>query len=271
MAGSGAFKREGGSDVWELLNAPLPGGDIPALAGDRDTAMWNLRVPVGLEKGARFTYTDDRGREMTVRIVGTLPHRKTVLQGRLLISLENFTSRFPGTAGWRYLLVDAPEGRENETGEILERALSRYGADVVPAAQYLESYYQVENTYLSVFLVLGGLGVILGTAGLGVVVLRNALERRGELALLTAVGFSPSQVRILLVLEHLVLLVYGVFLGSFSALAAVRPALTASGSALPWAALGWIVAAITLVGALSIASAARIVTRGNIVRELGRE
>jgi putative ABC transport system permease protein len=271
MSDRDAFNSNGGEDVWRLLDEPLPGGEIPALAGDRDTAMWNLRVPVGREKGARFRYTDDRGREMFVKIVGTLPHRKTVLQGKLLISLGNFTMYFPGTGGWRYFLVDArPEGAE-ETGKVLERALSRYGADVVPTARYLESYYQVENTYLAVFFVLGGLGVILGTVGLGAVVLRNALERRGELALLMAVGYSRVEVRRLLVMEHLVLLLSGVMLGTAAALVAVRPALAASGGSLPWTALGGIVTAIAAVGTVSILVAARTATGESIVRALGRE
>jgi putative ABC transport system permease protein len=271
MSGRGAFNREGGEDVWRLLDEPLPGGEIPALAGDRDTAMWNLRVPVGIEKGARFIYMDDRGREVVVRLVGALPQRKTVLQGKLLISLENFTRLFPNTAGWRYLLVDAPPDEVKQADKTLQQALSRYGADVVPAAQYLESYYQVENTYLTVFLVLGGLGVILGTVGLGAVVLRNALERQGELALLTAVGFSRNEVRRLLVVEHLVLLVSGMLLGTVSALVAVRPALVSSGSALPWAALGWVASAIVGIGALSILGAVRLATSESIVHSLSKE
>jgi putative ABC transport system permease protein len=270
MSGRGAFNK-GSEDVWRLLQEPLPGGDVPALAGDRDTAMWNLRVPVGVEKGERFTYTDDRGREVVVRLVGTLPHRKTVLQGKLLISLENFTKHFPDTGGWQYLLVDAKARDADKTKEVLQGALSRYGADVVPAARYLESYYQVENTYLTVFLVLGGLGVILGTIGLGAVVLRNALERQGELALLTAVGYSRSEVRRFLVIEHLVLLGSGMFLGTVCALVAVRPALVSSGSALPWAALGWLASAIVGVGVLSILGAVRLATSESIVHSLSKE
>jgi ABC-type antimicrobial peptide transport system permease subunit len=35
--------------------------------------------------------------------------------------------------------------------------------------------------------------LLLGSAGLGVVVLRNVLERRGELGLLSAVGFRRRE------------------------------------------------------------------------------
>ena len=46
----------------------------------------------------------------------------------------------------------------------------------------LAAFQEVQNTYLSIFQLLGGLGLLLGTVGLGMVVLRNALERRSELA-----------------------------------------------------------------------------------------
>ena len=64
--------------------------------------------------------------------------------------------------------------------------------EVTPAVRRLAAFNAVQNTYLSTFQVLGGLGLLLGSVGLGVVVLRNVLERRGELALLLAVG-SPAE------------------------------------------------------------------------------
>src|SRR5208283_667196 len=75
------------------------------------------------------------------------------------------------------------------------------------------------------FQVLGGLGLLLGSAGLGVVVLRNVLERRGELALLAAVGFAPRILRRLVVVEHAVLLALGMALGMAAAVLALLPVL----------------------------------------------
>ena len=50
----------------------------------------------------------------------------------------------------------------------------------------IAAFHRVENTYLSTFQSLGALGLLLGTAGLAAVLLRNVLERRRELALLRA-------------------------------------------------------------------------------------
>ena len=52
-----------------------------------------------------------------------------------------------------------------------------FGADATGTAERLAQFHRVENTYLSTFQALGGLGLILGTMGLATVLLRNVLER----------------------------------------------------------------------------------------------
>ncbi len=104
----------------------------------------------------------------------------------------------------------------------------------MPTVNRLKEFYAVESTYLAMFLVLGGLGLLLGSVGMGVVVLRNILERRGELALLRAVGYPSVQVRQVILAEQWLLLGAGLTVGIFSSLAAMWPALPASGVRLPY-------------------------------------
>ena len=59
----------------------------------------------------------------------------------------------------------------------------------------LASFYEVTNTYLSVFGVFGALGMITGIAGLGFVLLRNYNYRRREFALMLATGFNVKKIR----------------------------------------------------------------------------
>ena len=78
----------------------------------------------------------------------------------------------------------------------IEDALTDFGADAIGTAERLAAFHRVENTYLSTFQTLGGLGLLLGTVGLATVLLRNALERRRELALLGAVGLPARPLRL---------------------------------------------------------------------------
>ena len=74
----------------------------------------------------------------------------------------------------------------------LESTLAEEGFDVVDAREQLAQFLAVQNTYLSTFQSLGALGLLLGTIGLAVVQLRSVLERRGELALMRAGGFTAD-------------------------------------------------------------------------------
>jgi len=99
-------------------------------------------------------------------------------------------------------LVDTPPGGTEPARKGLLEHMERVGMTAVPATSRLLEFYSVEATYLAMFLALGGLGLVLGTLGMGIVVLRNVLERRRELALLRCVGFSARQVTRVIVAEH---------------------------------------------------------------------
>src|SRR5712691_9678820 len=106
-------------------------------------------------------------------------------------------------------LIDAPSNSVAQVSATLGRALQDVGLELMPAAQRLAAFNAVQNTYLNTFQVLGGLGLLLGSMGLGVVVLRNVLERRGELGLLQAVGFTRRSIFQLILGEHAALLGLG--------------------------------------------------------------
>jgi hypothetical protein len=252
----------GASKPWLLLDQP--GDAIPAI-GDEATITWALHKKIG----DTVTYTDEQGKPFTVRLAGSVAN--SILQGSLIISESAFTRHFPGETGWRMFLIDAPPGNAAAAGAELSRALRDRGLELTPAIDRLNAFNAVQNTYLDTFEVLGGLGLLLGSAGLGVVVLRNVLERRGELALLAAVGFGPRVLRRLVVSEHAVLQCLGLLLGVAAAALAVLPALLSPSGQLSYGAL---VATLILVFASGIFwtwAAARLALRGEILQALRNE
>jgi ABC-type antimicrobial peptide transport system permease subunit len=145
--------------------------------------------------------------------------------------------------------------------EHLTRQLGDRGLELIPAAQRLAEFNAVENTYLSIFQVLGGLGVLLGSAGLGIVVARNVFERRREFGLLEAVGFTPRLLRRLVFAEHRWLIAGAVGIGAVSALVAVWPRLAAQSSGLPWRGIATLILGMALLGAFWAWLATRIALR----------
>jgi ABC-type lipoprotein release transport system permease subunit len=218
-----AFESGEGESIWQLLYLDLPDGAIPALVGDSDTAMWTLRKKTGVDKGDVLVYQDETGGEVPIKLVGKLPMRLSVFQGSVLISQESFTRLFPSEDGYRMFLVDASPEEASDVATQLSRKFDRYGLDAIPALDRLMEFYAVEITYLAMFVVLGGLGLAVGGIGMGVVVLRNLIERRGELATLEALGFTRGTLLKTLYSEYGFLVLAGLGIGGISAAVAMLP------------------------------------------------
>src|SRR5262249_32885118 len=150
--------------------------------------------------------------------------------------------------GYRFFLIDAPNETSSKVEASLEERLSVFGFDVMSAPNRLDAFHKGENTYLSTFQSLGGLGLLLVTVGVGGVLFRNLLERKSEFALLRAVGYNSKHFAKLVVAENAFLLFCGLSLGTLCALVAIAPALIARGSSLPVASLGLLLLAVVTVG-----------------------
>jgi ABC-type antimicrobial peptide transport system permease subunit len=78
---------------------------------------------------------------------------------------------------------------------------------------------------LSIFTLLGILALILGTVGLGIVLIRNIIERAGEIGLFKAVGFGPVHIFRIFFLEYFFLIGVGILAGFLAAILATLPGL----------------------------------------------
>jgi ABC-type antimicrobial peptide transport system permease subunit len=168
-------------------------------------------------------------------------------------------------------LVDAPTERTPEVARALEAGLGDVGFDATEAGERLAGFHRFENTYLATFETLGALGLLLGTVGLATVLLRNALERRRELALLRAVVFRPDHLTLLVTAENALLLLLGLATGTACALVAIAPAVAARGGQFPVASLLGLLAAVLITGLSSSRLAAAVVRRAPLLAALRSE
>jgi len=256
---------------WLLLERDLGRTDdhrpvVPVVL-DLNTAMYSLHLWQGV--GSRYELADGHGGKITLEIVGLLAN--SIFQGQLLISETWFERLFPELSGYRFFLIDAPPATAAAVSGVLETSLGDTGFDVVRTTARLASFFAVQNTYLSTFQSLGGLGLLLGTFGLATVELRNVFERRGELALLRATGFRRRRLGELVMLENGVLLTGGLAIGIFAALVAVGPHWFTGGASIPWQSLVAMLAAVLLVGMVVGAWAVRTMLRAPLLSALRGE
>ncbi|MBM3876784.1 MAG: FtsX-like permease family protein, partial [Verrucomicrobia bacterium] len=168
-------------------------------------------------------------------------------------------------------LADAPTNRVADVAASLTRALRDFGLELTPTTRRMAQLNAVQNTYLGTFQILGGLGLLLGSAGLGVVVLRNVLERRGELALLRAVGFRAKALRWLVLSEHGALLLLGLGCGVVAAVVAVAPAVLSPTAPMPYDSLTVTLGAVLASGAVWTWLATVFALRGRLLDALRSE
>jgi ABC-type antimicrobial peptide transport system permease subunit len=209
-------------------------------------------------------------RPIRLRFVAALAD--SIFQSELLMSDANFRSLFAGQEGYRFLLVDVAPARAARVASTIEDRGRDLGADVAATTARLAEFHRVENTYISTFQTLGGLGLLVGTIGLAAVLFRNVLERRRDLALLGAVGFRQAHLFGIVLVESVLLLVWGLGIGTFCALVAIAPALAERGGRLPLTGGGGLhVAAVFAVGLISSVVATAAALRAPLLSALRAE
>ena len=203
---------------WSSLYQKPDGGAIPALV-DQNTLMWAMKMGIG----GRLNYVDGEGNPLEIEVVGAL--KGSMLQGALFIKEEDFLDKFKQQGGYLSFLLTGDKDDAQKLAVHLEDRLFQHGMEFRGSLQKLAELQKVENTYLVIFQMLGGLGMLIGTCGLGLVVVRNLVERGQEIALFEAIGFQLNYVRKKVFFEHAWLAFWGIALGSASAILGIAPAL----------------------------------------------
>jgi putative ABC transport system permease protein len=266
-------------EPWQLLDTGLPlawlgfafygdGANRPVpVVLEKNTANYSLNLWGGV--GETFEITDEDGRPLKLQVAALLGD--SIFQGDLLMSEYNLLRHFPNTNGYRFFLVETRPDQTTAVQQSLARNLGDYGLSVETTGQRLAEFLTVQNTYLSTFQSLGGLGLLLGTLGLAAVQLRAVLERRGELALLRAAGFRRRWLAFLVLLEHAALLIAGLAIGVIAALVAVLPQVLVRVTSLPWSSLAATLLAVLLLGLVSGLLAVRSALRAPLLAALREE
>jgi ABC-type antimicrobial peptide transport system permease subunit len=203
---------------WGSLEKELEDGLIPAIA-DQTVIQWGL----GKKTGDTLYYKSETGDTLKIRLIGGIA--PSVLQGNMIISDRYFLRFFPSSSGASVYLIDVMPGGSVDPVNDLTRAFRDNGWYMTESTARLAEFESVQNTYLSIFTLLGILALILGTVGLGIVLIRNIIERANEIGLFQAVGFGRGHIFRIFFLEYFFLISVGILAGFLAAILATLPGL----------------------------------------------
>lgn len=182
----------------------------PALV-DETVLLWSL----GMQLGDTVFYADD----IAVRLVGTLVN--SVFQGNILIDRSLFSSIWTATTGSEVFLVKVDEEDKVSTQQLLAQALSEYGVRVSTTNERLKQFNSVTDAYLTIFMTLGCIGLLLGVVSFVIVCRKNLLGRKIEIELYRTLGFSSKEIQKIQYRENIIVPLYALAAGVGSALVGV--------------------------------------------------
>ncbi|MDR0711963.1 MAG: ABC transporter permease [Prevotellaceae bacterium] len=181
---------------------------------DEAVLTWSLMRKLG-----DTIHYDAGNRTVSLLLAGALDN--TVFQGNLLMDVNLFTEIWGEAAGSEIILLKIGEQETAATKRLMEQALHEYGVRVSTTDGRLQEFNSVTDTYLTIFLTLGGLGLLLGVASFIVVLRKDLLSRREQIKLCRAMGFPTRRISSLLIAESRIVPLYAIGVGVMGALAGV--------------------------------------------------
>lgn len=203
-------------DVIAGLSQPIEEGVYPALV-DETVLMWSL----GKKLGDRIEYTAQDGRTISIVLAATL--EGSLFHGNILIDRKLFDSVWPETNGCSLFLVQTStdEGSIASVKEYLSQSLYEYGIRVSASGDRLKSINEVTDTYLSIFMTLGSVGLLLGLFSFVIIIRKNLTRSRGDIRQYLLLGFAKSEVARMLCRENLFAPRWALFVGVAGAIVGI--------------------------------------------------
>jgi len=183
--------------------------DVVPVIIDSEALLWSLMMKVG----DTIAYRTDDGRLVNAVIAGTYP--TGIFHGYAVMEQDAFRSLWPLETGSSIVLS------QSDDAQMLAVALSDYGPDITTTKERLEKFFEVTDTYLNIFLSLGGLGLLLGIAALVIVIRNNLSSRSKEITMYKALGFSTDSVSAILSQDNLAVPVFAVITGASGSLISI--------------------------------------------------
>jgi putative ABC transport system permease protein len=174
--------------------------------------------------GDTMLYLNRKGEPVVLQFVGGL--NTSIFQGNLLMD-KTFFAEIWGEDGSEVMLVQTPESSGQAVKQALSQALANYGLKLDFCNDRLKEFNSVTDSYLTIFLMLGGLGLLIGLFGMLLVIRQGITGRAAEVSTLLAIGFDAGFIRRQLFRESMIVPLYAVVAGTMAALVAVASAIPA--------------------------------------------
>ena len=147
----------------------------------------------------RDATSPDKIRDVTV--IGVIGTKASALYGGLYLSPPTFDSVYARPESSLYAVQLAPGANAVDVAKSIERALSSRGVQADSLRKIVDDFQQTSQGFAYLIQGFMGIGLFVGIAAVGVVAFRTVVERRQQIGMLRAIGYTRNAIAISFLLE----------------------------------------------------------------------
>ncbi len=195
----------------------------PPFAGAARPTQFNLNHPLADLKAAPWQPIEivlrDPTKDVTIslRVIGIVRNQVTSVVGQwdaVIANISVVEEQFGGgESDSFYLVTDSDGATARRTADAVEGALLEHGVQAFSIRQRVEDAAAQSNAFHLLFQGFMGLGLIVGVTALGIIAFRSVAERRQQIGMLRAIGYTRRLVALSFFLESSFIALLGIGMG----------------------------------------------------------
>ena len=207
-------------EVWQKLGL---GGDVAIIDGFTIREGFNFGESFslkGVDEGQRvfdpltLNVRDPvSGAEKEVRIIGVVAFGSSAPFMGVLLPEDAFRELFGVQGPSQYYIGLKDPGRAPGVADDIESALTLTGAQASSIKENIDEDQALSRNFFRLMQAFMGLGLFVGIAAVGVVAFRSVVERRQQIGMLRAIGYTRGTVALSFVLESAFVAALGIVSG----------------------------------------------------------
>jgi putative ABC transport system permease protein len=152
-------------------------------------------------------------RQITLTLIGVIDFGSSANFFGLYTSEDTFNEVFGKPELSRFYVKVQPGVDPGDTANAIESALVTTGAQAVSIKDQLEDQQTTFNSFFYLIQGFMGMGLLVGTAAVGVIAFRSVVERRRQIGMLRAIGYTRGTVALSFILESSFIALLGIATG----------------------------------------------------------
>ena len=153
------------------------------------------------------------GKPVNLSLIGIIDYGSSASFFGLYTSEQTFNETFGEPEFSRFYVKVQPGVDPGDTAKAIESALVTTGAQAESIKDQIEEQSATFNSFFYLIQGFMGLGLLVGTAAVGVIAFRSVVERRQQIGMLRAIGYTRGSIALSFIMESSFIALLGIATG----------------------------------------------------------